>query len=235
MERGEVLSALAVFEGGIELVTTDGIFALDGGELEGHQQHLDRRRLREVVVFDAADDHQPIVDAVNGRRVAAIVLTHGHNDHIDAAVPRRDAVDAAILLHDADRMLWDVAWTASHRTGRRRRGSICRPAGTRLVALHWATPRAPAASMTWCRALRSAATRCSTRSMTGKSSASSGRMERQIHAVQLHSRAIAAIARRRTGSRDRTSPACGHAISTGAASAGPSALQYFSTIERARK
>ena len=38
------------------------------------------------------------------------MLTHGHNDHINAAVPLRDAVDAPILLHPADRMLWDVVW-----------------------------------------------------------------------------------------------------------------------------
>jgi len=42
--------------------------------------------------------------------VEAIVLTHGHNDHINAAVPLRDVVDAPIWLHDADRMLWDVVW-----------------------------------------------------------------------------------------------------------------------------
>ena len=41
---------------------------------------------------------------------AAIVLTHGHNDHVNAAVPLRDAVDAPILLHPDDRMLWDVVW-----------------------------------------------------------------------------------------------------------------------------
>ena len=44
------------------------------------------------MVFDAAHDHEAIVAAVNGRRVTAIVLTHGHNDHINAAVPLRDAV-----------------------------------------------------------------------------------------------------------------------------------------------
>ena len=40
----------------------------------------------------------------------AIVLTHGHNDHINVAVTLRDAVDAPIHLHADDRMLWDVVW-----------------------------------------------------------------------------------------------------------------------------
>ena len=61
-------------------------------------------------MFDAAHDHQPIVDAIAGRRVKAIVLTHGHNDHINAAVPLRDVVDAPILAHPDDQMLWDAVW-----------------------------------------------------------------------------------------------------------------------------
>ena len=52
---------------------------------------------REVIVFDAAHDAAAITAAVNGRRVRSIVLTHGHNDHINAAVPLRDAVDAPIV------------------------------------------------------------------------------------------------------------------------------------------
>jgi glyoxylase-like metal-dependent hydrolase (beta-lactamase superfamily II) len=94
----------------IELVTTDGIFAIDGGEWAVTNNIWIVGDDREVVVFDAAHDHQRIVDAVHGRRVRAIVLTHGHNDHINAAVPLRDAVDAPIALHGADRMLWDVVW-----------------------------------------------------------------------------------------------------------------------------
>ena len=41
-------------------------------------------------MFDAAHDHAPIVEAVAGRRVEAIVLTHGHNDHINSAVALRE-------------------------------------------------------------------------------------------------------------------------------------------------
>ncbi len=69
----------------VELVTTDGIFALDGGEWEVTNNIWLVGDDREVVVFDAAHDAAAIVDAIHGRRVTAIVLTHGHNDHINAA------------------------------------------------------------------------------------------------------------------------------------------------------
>ena len=121
---------------GIELVTTDGIFALDGGEWEVTNNIWIVGDDREVVVFDAAHDPQPIVDAVNGRRVAAIVLTHGHNDHINAAVPLRDAVDAPILLHDADRMLWDVVWPGESPDRALAPGETLLAGGHALVVLH---------------------------------------------------------------------------------------------------
>lgn len=94
----------------IELVTTDGVFVLDGGEWAVTNNIWLVGDDREVMVFDAAHDHQPIVDAVAGRTVTAIVCTHGHNDHINAAVALRDVVDAPILLHPDDRMLWDVVY-----------------------------------------------------------------------------------------------------------------------------
>jgi glyoxylase-like metal-dependent hydrolase (beta-lactamase superfamily II) len=92
----------------VELVTTDGVFAYDGGEWEVTNNIWLVGDDREVLVIDAAHDHRRIAEAVHGRRVVGIALTHGHNDHINAAVDLADAVDAPILLHPDDRVLWDV-------------------------------------------------------------------------------------------------------------------------------
>jgi glyoxylase-like metal-dependent hydrolase (beta-lactamase superfamily II) len=120
----------------IELVTTDGVFALDGGEWDVTNNIWLVGDDTEVVVFDAAHDHAPIVDGIAGRTVRAIVLTHGHNDHINAAVPLRDAVDAPILIHPDDRMLWDVVWPGHSPDGEITPGQAISVAGHAIDVIH---------------------------------------------------------------------------------------------------
>ena len=120
----------------IELVTTDGTFALDGGEWQVTNNIWLVGDDREVIVIDAAHDAARIVEATHGRRVRAIVLTHGHNDHINAAVPLRDVVDAPIWLHDADRMLWDVVWPGDSPDRPIEPRTVLSVAGNDLAALH---------------------------------------------------------------------------------------------------
>ena len=102
----------------VQRVVTSGVFALDGQEWEvennvwivggiGDDADAGDGAGDGVVIVDAAHDAAPIAEAVAGRRVTAIVLTHGHNDHINAAPALAEAVGGApVYLHPDDLMLW---------------------------------------------------------------------------------------------------------------------------------
>ncbi len=120
----------------IELVTTEGIFALDGGEWAVTNNVWLIGNDREVIVIDAAHDAAPIVVAVHGRRVRAIALTHGHNDHINAAVALQAAVDAPILLHPDDRMLWHAVYPHREPDGALADGGLLEAGRAKLGVLH---------------------------------------------------------------------------------------------------
>ena len=61
-------------------------------------------------MIDAAHDADAIAAAVADRRVVAIVCTHGHDDHIDAAPALAERFGAPILLNPAEAPLWDMKW-----------------------------------------------------------------------------------------------------------------------------
>jgi len=88
-------------------VVTSGTFSLDGRDFEVENNVWLVGDDDEVLVVDAAHDAAAILRAVGGRRVIAVVSTHGHNDHINAAGEVADATGAPVYLHPEDRMLWD--------------------------------------------------------------------------------------------------------------------------------
>ena len=120
----------------IELVTTTGIFALDGGEWEVTNNIWLIGNEKEVIVIDAAHDATPIVDAIHGRHVRAIALTHGHNDHINAAIALQDVTDAPIYLHPADLMLWHTVYPDVEPDKPLADGDVLRAGGAQLGVLH---------------------------------------------------------------------------------------------------
>ena len=91
---------------GIDRVVTHGTFELDGGSWEVDNNIWLIGDSDDVVLIDAAHDAGPIIDAVRGRNVLAVVCTHGHNDHVTVAPQLAEALDAVVLLHPADEMLW---------------------------------------------------------------------------------------------------------------------------------
>jgi glyoxylase-like metal-dependent hydrolase (beta-lactamase superfamily II) len=92
----------------VDRAVTSGTFSIDGEDFEVENNIWVVGDDTEVIVIDAAHDHQPIVETVAGRAVVAIVCTHGHNDHINAAVALAEATGAPVWLHPDDRMLWDA-------------------------------------------------------------------------------------------------------------------------------
>jgi glyoxylase-like metal-dependent hydrolase (beta-lactamase superfamily II) len=92
----------------VEHLTTSGVFSLDGQEFDVDNNVWLVGDDSEVVVVDAPHDLQPILDAIAGRRVVAIACTHAHNDHVTVAPELAAATGAPVLLHPADRVLWDM-------------------------------------------------------------------------------------------------------------------------------
>lgn len=90
----------------------------------------------EVVVIDASHDPAPIVEAVGGRRVVSIACTHGHWDHIDVAFELRGAVDAPILMHPADRPVWDRTYADRDPDGPLAEGDLLVADGVELRVIH---------------------------------------------------------------------------------------------------
>ena len=132
--------------GPIQRVVTHGTFELDGGSWEVDNNIWIVGDDSEVVVFDAAHDAGPIVTAVGGRNVVAVVCTHGHNDHVTVAPELGEALDAPVLMHPAD----DVLWRMTHPDKDFRTvddGDTLRVAGIELRALH--TPGHSPGSVCW--------------------------------------------------------------------------------------
>ncbi|CAL9541378.1 MBL fold metallo-hydrolase [Streptomyces albus] len=120
----------------IDHLVTSGVFRLDG---ETHQVDNNVWLVGdddEVVVIDAAHDADAIAEAVGGRTLRAIVCTHAHNDHIDAAPELAERTGAPVLLHPDDRVLWDMTHPDRAPDGELADGQRITVAGTELTVLH---------------------------------------------------------------------------------------------------
>ena len=120
----------------IDRVRTNGVFTLDGQSFDVENNIWLVGDDEEVLVIDAAHEAGPIAEGVGGRRVVAIVCTHGHNDHINAAFDLQKAVGGAIVVHDDDRMLWDQVYPDRSPDASLKDGQTFEVGGATLVAIH---------------------------------------------------------------------------------------------------
>lgn len=120
----------------IEHLVTSGTFELDGGSWAVDNNVWLVGDDSEVLVVDAAHDADAIAAAVGGRRLVAIVSSHAHNDHIDAAPALADRTGAPILLHPDDLPLWKQTHPDRDPDAALTDGQRITVAGTPLTVLH---------------------------------------------------------------------------------------------------
>jgi glyoxylase-like metal-dependent hydrolase (beta-lactamase superfamily II) len=120
----------------VEHLVTSGTFDLDGGSWEVDNNVWIVGDDSEVLVVDAAHDAEVIAAAVGPRRLVAIVSTHAHNDHIDAAPALAARTGAPVLLHPDDLPLWKQTHPGRLPDGELTDGQRITVAGTELVVLH---------------------------------------------------------------------------------------------------
>ena len=121
----------------IDLVRTSGQFTLDGQSFDVENDIWLVGDDEEVLIIDAAHEAGPIIEAVDDRRVVAIVCTHGHNDHINAALDVHGFVGRVpVCLNDEDRMLWNQLYTARGPDMPLNDGQTFEVGGVTLTVLH---------------------------------------------------------------------------------------------------
>jgi glyoxylase-like metal-dependent hydrolase (beta-lactamase superfamily II) len=120
----------------VEKVVTAGTFSLDGGTWDVENNVWLVGDDEDVIVIDPAHDANAIRAAVGSRRVNAILCTHGHNDHIDAAPELADLTGAPIWLHPADAALWGMAHPVRQPDAELHGGQVLTIGGIDLQVLH---------------------------------------------------------------------------------------------------
>ncbi|GGU58226.1 hydrolase [Streptomyces albospinus] len=120
----------------IDHLVTSGTFSLDGGTWDVDNNVWIVGDGAEAVVIDAAHDADAIYEALDGRTLRAIICTHAHNDHIDAAPALASRTGARIHLHPDDLPLWKQTHPDTPPDVELMDGQVLTIAGVDLTVLH---------------------------------------------------------------------------------------------------
>ncbi|AXH92740.1 MBL fold metallo-hydrolase [Micromonospora sp. WMMD718] len=120
----------------VDHAVTSGTFSLDGQTFDVDNNVWVIGDDSECVVLDAPHDVAAIREVIGDRRVLAIIATHAHDDHVRVAPELARATGAPVLLHPADRVLWDMVHPDTAPDGELTDGQTFAVGGTTLRVLH---------------------------------------------------------------------------------------------------
>jgi glyoxylase-like metal-dependent hydrolase (beta-lactamase superfamily II) len=90
----------------IDQVVTSGEITEDGTAYKTENNTWVIGDDSEVIVIDPGHDAQAVLDVVAEREVIAVICTHGHPDHVTAAIATAERDEAPIALHPRDLPFW---------------------------------------------------------------------------------------------------------------------------------
>ncbi|MFG1941208.1 MBL fold metallo-hydrolase [Micromonospora tulbaghiae] len=120
----------------VDHAVTSGTFSLDGQTFDVDNNVWVIGDDAECVVLDAPHDAAAVREVIGDRRVLAIIATHAHDDHVRVAPELARATGAPVLLHPADRVLWDMVHPDTPPDGELTDGQTFTVGGTTLRVLH---------------------------------------------------------------------------------------------------
>ena len=90
----------------------------------------------EVIVIDPGRDAAAVFDVVGDREVLAVICTHGHADHVAAALEVAERDEAVVALHPRDKLHWREAHPDDHADIEMEDGGIFEVADVQLEVIH---------------------------------------------------------------------------------------------------
>jgi glyoxylase-like metal-dependent hydrolase (beta-lactamase superfamily II) len=90
----------------------------------------------EVIVVDPGSDAKAVLTAAAGREILAVICTHGHLDHVAAALEVAAADEAPVALHRKDMLAWREAHRENEPDIEMEEGGLFEVADVVLEVLH---------------------------------------------------------------------------------------------------